>query len=214
MATKPKNKIRLELVEPEHMVALAAALQTGAEKYGRRGYMEEDVDSITGALLRHLTKVRTGEYKDRESGLPHTWHVLASAAILVSLSEGFEINDALHDEGPVGPYVPPVSEGAVAGPLDQKAVDEMTKRIIEKSLQRKADEVVDAIPIEELMNTKNPDPDSGPLPDFDTKLVLGKCRVCKTDIWHQAGKVENGTAVCSGCERLEHDETEKEKEDA
>lgn len=75
---------------------VVAVLTYGAKKYkrdswqsvpnGRQRYME--------ALDRHLNKINLGQFKDRESGLPHVFHVVCNAMFVAHfdiLSKGPEI---------------------------------------------------------------------------------------------------------------------------
>jgi hypothetical protein len=74
----------MDLVRPEMMVALSAVLQNGYEKYGRDSYLEEPIEVHKAALLRHLYRMGL-EQTDQDSGLPHSWHMLACAAIIVCI---------------------------------------------------------------------------------------------------------------------------------
>lgn len=40
------------------------------------------------AAMRHLCLMRTGEWTDQESGMPHLWHALCCLAFLVELYDG------------------------------------------------------------------------------------------------------------------------------
>ena len=84
MNTERNTKPRMELIEPSMLEALARALQYGAEKYGVGNYHEVPEEEFFGAMLRHYASVRRGEGADQESGLPHTSHMLANAAIIVA----------------------------------------------------------------------------------------------------------------------------------
>lgn len=85
MAIKPTNKLCMRLMTPEMMVAIVAALQVGVDNYGEGGYLEQTMEDMESALLRHLTKMKAGESLDSDSGLPHTWHIAATAAIMAEL---------------------------------------------------------------------------------------------------------------------------------
>ena len=84
MNTERNTKPRMELIEPSMLEALAWALQYGAQKYGVGNYHEVPEEEFFGAMLRHYASVRRGEDIDQESGLPHTSHMLANAAIIVA----------------------------------------------------------------------------------------------------------------------------------
>jgi hypothetical protein len=79
-----KDKLQMDLIRPEMMIALAAVLQNGAKKYAPHGFMDCEIGDYKAALLRHFYRMDL-EPTDKESGLPHSWHVLACAAILVSI---------------------------------------------------------------------------------------------------------------------------------
>jgi hypothetical protein len=81
-----KGKLRMDLVRPEVVVALASVLQLGAEKYDEDSYLEEPIEQHRAALLRHFYRMNL-ESVDQDSKLPHSWHVLACAAILVSIEQ-------------------------------------------------------------------------------------------------------------------------------
>ena len=81
-----KEKIRLELIPPEAMWAIAAVRTYGIQKYGdKESWRQVEAERYIGALLRHLAAHMGGEKIDPESGLPHMWHVLCNAAFLVAL---------------------------------------------------------------------------------------------------------------------------------
>lgn len=78
-------KLRMDLIPPEALFALAAVLTHGADKYGERNW-ERGMDRgrIVAALLRHLTAWMAGEDADPDSGMRHSAHVLTNAAFLVA----------------------------------------------------------------------------------------------------------------------------------
>lgn len=82
-----QGKLRMDLIEPIMEEALAAVLTYGADKYVDYGWrtVNRGQERYYASLRRHLLAYREGEVLDQESGLPHSWHVLANAAILVSL---------------------------------------------------------------------------------------------------------------------------------
>ena len=86
-----KDKLPMELIPPSAMKALASVLQYGAQKYSARNWEKGAEFSVPYAsLLRHLTAWWEGENNDLESGLPHTYHILMNAAMLVEYEEKFE----------------------------------------------------------------------------------------------------------------------------
>ncbi len=89
--TDPKRaaaalKPPLELLERGFLEAVADAMRSGADKYGRRSYMADGkLSTYIGAVLRHALAFSAGEDLDPDSGLPHTAHLGASAMILHTL---------------------------------------------------------------------------------------------------------------------------------
>lgn len=78
-------KPRMDLIPTEALFAMADVLTHGADKYGERNW-ERGMGRgrIVAALLRHLSSWMAGENNDRDSGMPHSWHVLTNAAFLVA----------------------------------------------------------------------------------------------------------------------------------
>lgn len=83
-----EGKTPFHLIPTEVEEALAKVLQMGADKYGARNWEKGLSWSETySSLRRHLNKWFSGEDIDPESGLPHTYHILANSAFLVTFSE-------------------------------------------------------------------------------------------------------------------------------
>jgi len=80
------DKLMLELVEADFIEGTAAVLTHGAKKYApdnwKRGMGEDDV---VGSLLRHLYAFRRGEYRDKESGLDHRYHLACNVMFWLHL---------------------------------------------------------------------------------------------------------------------------------
>lgn len=79
------GKLRIDLIPPEAIDALAAVLTSGAVRYGERNWE----GGITwgrcfAAMMRHAWAWWRGEGKDPESGLSHMAHVLCNAVFLVT----------------------------------------------------------------------------------------------------------------------------------
>ena len=79
------GKLRIDLIPPEAIDALAAVLTSGAVRYGERNWE----GGITwgrcfAAMMRHAWAWWRGEGKDPDSGLSHMAHVLCNAAFLVT----------------------------------------------------------------------------------------------------------------------------------
>jgi len=99
--TNPKDllgskKVPLGLLPAAGKIYGAMAMKNGADKYGPYNWREKKV-RITiylDAIERHLLALRDGEDKDRESGLPHLAHIIASASIIADAVEGgFAMDD-------------------------------------------------------------------------------------------------------------------------
>lgn len=79
-----QEKVRLDLIPAECIMALGQVLTHGAKKYGDNNWKNGlKLTRIAGALLRHWFQSCLGEKNDKESGLPHTWHVLCNAMFIV-----------------------------------------------------------------------------------------------------------------------------------
>jgi len=83
-----ENKVRLELIPTEATLALGRAFTYGAKKYAPDNWRKcSDPDRYLGATLRHLVAHQGGELTDKESGLAHLDHAIASLAMLIGLTE-------------------------------------------------------------------------------------------------------------------------------
>lgn len=80
-----KDKPRMDLIPPEALFALGEVLSHGAKIYDERNW-EKGMKwgRVFGALMRHAWKWARRETYDPDSGLPHTYHILACAAFLVA----------------------------------------------------------------------------------------------------------------------------------
>jgi hypothetical protein len=89
-----KGKLPMELVPPSAIKAMAAVLEVGAKKYSKRNWESGANYSVPYAsLMRHLMAFWSGETIDPDSKLPHTYHILMNAAMLVEyeqLDEDFD----------------------------------------------------------------------------------------------------------------------------
>ena len=90
-----KGKLPMHLIPPEAEEAMAAVLGYGAQKYAIRNWEKGSEYSIPYASLRrHLNAFWKGEDNDPESKLPHTYHILMNAAMLVYYEEHYkELDD-------------------------------------------------------------------------------------------------------------------------
>ncbi len=82
-----EGKLRMELIPPEALEALARVLTFGAQKYDDRNW-EKGIQwsRVYGAALRHLNEwVINGETNaDNETGFSHLEHALCCIAFLVT----------------------------------------------------------------------------------------------------------------------------------
>jgi len=95
------DKVRMELIPPELLVAVGDILTFGAKKYDDRNWEHGMKWSrVHGALLRHLMAWWGGEDHDPETGRPHLWHAACCIAFLVA----YEARDAGEDDRWKGPH--------------------------------------------------------------------------------------------------------------
>lgn len=83
-----KEKLRMDLIPPEAMFALADILTFGAKKYSDRNW-EKGMKwgRPFGALLRHLFAWWAKEGPDKETGKSHLWHALCCLVFLIAYEE-------------------------------------------------------------------------------------------------------------------------------
>lgn len=84
------GKPDVSLVCPEFILGTADILTFGAQKYGKRNYLESKGDPdyyerLYAALQRHLLAYASGEALDPESKKPHLFHAAANLAMLTEL---------------------------------------------------------------------------------------------------------------------------------
>lgn len=77
------SKPDLSLIPTDALLGMGAALTYGAKKYNRHNFREGIAFSrLVAATMRHLSAFNEGENLDRESGLSHLDHAIASLAML------------------------------------------------------------------------------------------------------------------------------------
>ena len=92
-AKADRGKLRLTLVPPRANIAMAHVREYGTNKYkDPENWRRVEAERYRDALYRHWIAYLMGETHDKESGLPHMWHVLTNAAFLVDL-EWEEVDD-------------------------------------------------------------------------------------------------------------------------
>lgn len=86
------GKLRPTLVPTEAIRAIANVREYGATKYASdENWKVVPVEYYRDALYRHLLAyLDDPQAKDKESGLPHMWHLLTNAAFLTALETGQE----------------------------------------------------------------------------------------------------------------------------
>jgi hypothetical protein len=94
------GKLRMDLIPPEAMEALAEVLTYGANKYDDRNW-EKGIrySRIYAATLRHLVSWARGQDYDLESNILHLKHALCNLAFLVTYEER-EMDDEWDDVTP------------------------------------------------------------------------------------------------------------------
>lgn len=79
-----QEKIRMDLIPPDALFALAAVLTFGAKKYAAWNWIKGfDWSRPYGAAQRHLNAWWSGENNDPESGLPHLAHAMCCVMMLL-----------------------------------------------------------------------------------------------------------------------------------
>jgi hypothetical protein len=78
-----QGKAPLHMIPEEAIEGMALAFAYGAKKYDRFNYRNGiHFTRLTDSLGRHSLAFLKGEDVDPESGLPHTYHILANAAMI------------------------------------------------------------------------------------------------------------------------------------
>ena len=89
-----EGKLRMDLIPPEAIEALAAVLTFGATKYEDRNWEKGiDRERLFAACQRHLWATWKGERLDPESNLPHIYHALTNLAMWIALDERSKKSD-------------------------------------------------------------------------------------------------------------------------
>jgi len=83
------GKLRLSLVPPEIITAVAEVREYGNRKYhDPDNWKTVEAQRYWEALLRHaLAAWEDWQKRDPESGLPHLWHIACNAAFLCAMRE-------------------------------------------------------------------------------------------------------------------------------
>jgi hypothetical protein len=91
-----EGRSRLDLLEPTAERQIAAALATGADKYGIRNFTSSEISARTylAAMRRHIDAWLDGEDADAESGLHPLAHVGANVhVVLAAIDAGSLVDD-------------------------------------------------------------------------------------------------------------------------
>jgi hypothetical protein len=88
-AAKHEDRVPLDLLEPVADEQIARALQQGAQKYGRRNFVQTPIEArvYVAAMKRHIAAWLDGEDDAPDSGVNHLAHVGASVHILLKAME-------------------------------------------------------------------------------------------------------------------------------
>lgn len=84
---KDAGKLRMDLIPPSAIRALATVLTYGANKYFESTWRNVEPYRYKAALLRHIVAWMEGERLDAESQLPHLYHALTNLAFLIDMTE-------------------------------------------------------------------------------------------------------------------------------
>lgn len=95
------KKVAVGLLPAAGKIYGALAMCDG-KKYGPYNWREKEVRMTIycDAIERHLLALRDGEWKDKESDVPHLGHIIASAAIVLDANG---IGKLVNDLPPPGP---------------------------------------------------------------------------------------------------------------
>lgn len=89
------HKDRWELLPLDLVEYLVKIYTFGAEKYAPNSWQKQDdgYDAYKAALFRHIVLFEKGEYRDKESGLPHLAHAAWNALAMLYFGLLKEKND-------------------------------------------------------------------------------------------------------------------------
>ena len=86
------GKPRPTLVPCSLIHAVTAIREYGTQKYhDPENWRKVDPERYRNALYRHWLAYLEGEKCDKESGLPHLWHLACNAAFLIELEGGNDV---------------------------------------------------------------------------------------------------------------------------
>jgi hypothetical protein len=83
------SKLRLDLVPPQTVEAIADILGFGAKKYAAHNWMRGiSWSQVAAGVKRHLSSFEKGEEMDPETGKPHLAHALCGLTFLHYYAHG------------------------------------------------------------------------------------------------------------------------------
>ena len=93
------GKLPLTLVPSKIIYDIAATRQYGVKKYGKKeSWKSVEIERYRDAAYRHwLAYLNDPHGVDRESGLPHLWHVCCNMAFLCELEHNDFNFDKIHE---------------------------------------------------------------------------------------------------------------------
>lgn len=84
----PEGKPDYTIIPITCIRAAEIVLSYGAQKYGRESYKTWPIEKFKQAMLRHiLAYLEDPEGLDEDSKMPHYYHILANAIIIVDKQE-------------------------------------------------------------------------------------------------------------------------------
>lgn len=92
------NKPHYRAISPYFLHDMAIIFRQGIKKHGldsHRNIQVKDAGEIFDALLRHVEKIRLGEFFDIESQQPHLAHAGCNLSILMDLYEKYSAEDII-----------------------------------------------------------------------------------------------------------------------
>ena len=80
------GKLRVDLVSPAFIEAVASIRTYGVKKYGdSENWRKVEPERYVAAAMRHFEAYRKGETHDSESGFPHLWHCACNLMFLIDM---------------------------------------------------------------------------------------------------------------------------------
>lgn len=96
-AKADNGKAKLSLVPPDIIFAIARVREYGNKKYpegGKDNWKNVEPERYMDAMYRHmLAYIEDPSGRDKESGLPHLWHLACNAAFLCTFNK-----EVFHDD--------------------------------------------------------------------------------------------------------------------